>query len=210
MENRHSVRAYKTDSIEGKKRQQLNQWITSYNQESGLHIQIFYDEPTCFDTGLAHYGHFENVRNYICLVGTRGQEKLAGYYGEKLVLNAQAIGLNTCWVALTHGKSQAKLNRNEKVLCIIAIGYGQTQGVTHKSKQVSDVSNYQEGMPTWFLKGVQAALLAPTAVNQQKFYFTYKNGDVSLKVKGLGAYTKIDLGIVQYHFELGSGQRLSI
>lgn len=62
-------------------------------------------------------------------------------------------------------------------------------------------------MPDWFLAGVEAALLAATAMNQQKFYLTLKNDKVTAKA-GLGFYTKMDLGIVKYHFEVASGRRM--
>ena len=54
-------------------------------------------------------------------------------------------------------------------------------------------------------KGVEAALLAPTAVNQQKFYLTLDGNKVKAKA-GLGPCAKMDLGIVKYHFELGAGK----
>ncbi len=56
---------------------------------------------------------------------------------------------------------------------------GVNQGNSHKSKAKSDVSNASDLTPAWFNKGIDAALLAPTAVNQQKFYFKYlgKKGD---------------------------------
>ena len=65
-------------------------------------------------------------------------------------------------------------------------------------------------MPDWFRSGVEAALKAPTAMNQQKFAFGVKGGEPVAKVKGMGPYTKVDLGIVSYHFEIGSGRKLSI
>lgn len=62
-------------------------------------------------------------------------------------------------------------------------------------------------MPDWFSKGMEAALLAPTAMNQQKFYITLENGKVSAKA-GRGFYTKMDLGIVKYHFEVATGHKV--
>lgn len=206
MEERHSVRAYKNVPIEQEKRAVLNQLIAEINQAAGLHIQILYDEPTCFDTFIAHYGKFSGVKNYISLVGKKSRdldEKL-GYYGEQIVLKAQELGLNTCWVAMSHGKSKAEIGSGETERCLISIGYGATNGVPHKSKEISAVSNYKEGMPEWFLKGVKAALLAPTAINQQKFYFELdSNGNVTAK-HGLGFYAAIDLGIAKYHFAAAS------
>nr|MBQ4456441.1 nitroreductase [Clostridia bacterium] len=69
---------------------------------------------------------------------------------------------------------------------------------------LSDVSDYKAGDPDWYKNGLEAALLAPTAMNQQKFKFERKGDKVYLKTAGLGFYTKIDLGIVKYHFELVS------
>ena len=65
------------------------------------------------------------------------------------------------------------LDEGEKIACYIAIGYGETQGVGHKIKTVEQVSNISDITPLWFKKGIEAALLAPTAVNQQKFSFEY-------------------------------------
>lgn len=115
------------------------------------------------------------------------------------MLKCQELGLNTCWVAMTHGKSKAEIKRGQKLLIIIALGYGETQGVMHKSKSISELSRADE-VTEWFEKGMEAVMLAPTAVNQQKFMFELKNGTVTAKNLG-GFYSQIDLGIVKYHFE---------
>ena len=203
MKQRHSVLQYTDRVIEPEKRSALNDFIQKINQSAGLNIQIFYEEPKCFDSMMAHYGKFTDVKNYIALVGSKGDklEEALGYYGEQIVLKAQELGLNTCWVAMTHGKSKAKIDKGEKEVCLISLGYGCTNGVTHKVKSLPEVCNYRDGMPDWFLNGMEAALLAPTAMNQQKFYFELlPSGDVKA-TSGKGFYTKLDLGIVKYHFE---------
>lgn len=209
MQARHSVRQYTNAPIEAKKRAILDELIADINAEAGLHIQIFYDEPKCFDSMMAHYGKFSGVQNYIALVGKKAadlDEKL-GYYGEELVLKAQELGLNTCWVALTHGKSRAQILNGEKQVCIISLGYGQTQGVPHKDKDLKQVCNYTADKPDWFLDGVKAALLAPTAMNQQKFYFELQADGTVKAACGKGFYAKVDLGIVKYHFEAVTGKK---
>lgn len=202
MKERHSVRQYKAKKIEAEKRKVLDDLAAGINKDTGLHIQIIYDEPKCFDSMMAHYGKFSGVTNYISLVGEKsdGLDEKLGYYGEKLVLAAQELGLNTCWVAMTHGKSRAEIRKGEKEVCLISLGYGETSGVPHKSKELSEVCNAKESMPDWFAKGMEAALLAPTAMNQQKFYFE-KNGDTVKATCGRGFYTKLDLGIVKYHYD---------
>lgn len=211
IKQRHSVRQYTDAAIEKEKREALDALAEKINGKAGLHIQIFYDEPTCFNSFKAHYGKFSGVRNYIALVGKKssGLDKQLGYYGEQLAIKAQELGLNTCWVALTHGKSNAKIEKGEKQVCLISLGYGVNQGIAHKSKPINEVCNYSEDMPEWFLKGVEAALLAPTAMNQQKFFIELMpDGNVRAR-GGKGFYTKLDLGIVKYHFEAASGKSIA-
>lgn len=209
MKARHSVRQYNGKKIESGIRETLAALVNECNKENGLNIQIMFDEPKCFDSIMAHYGKFSGVENYIALVGKKGPDldEKAGYYGEKLVLKAQELGLNTCWVAMTHGKSTAQIRRDEKLACIIALGYGTTQGVTHKNKPVEQLCNCASNMPDWFSKGMEAALLAPTAMNQQKFFITLENNKVSARA-GKGFYTKMDLGIVKYHFEAATSHKV--
>ena len=97
------------------------------------------------------------------------------------------------------------VDKGEKLCVVIALGYGATQGVPHKSRPFSEVAKADGQMPDWFKNGVEAALLAPTAMNQQKFLFTLSGDKMSAKA-GRGFYTKLDLGIVKYHFELGAGK----
>ncbi len=210
MKQRHSVRQYKDIAIDPKQRAVLNELIEEINNEEGLHIQIFYDEPQCFDSMMAHYGKFTGVKNYIALVGKKSPklDETLGYYGEKIVLKMQGLGLNSCWVAMTHGKSKADICKGEKQICLIALGYGETQGVPHKNKPLQAVCNDTTNMPEWFLNGMEAALLAPTAMNQQKFFFELSSDNKINAVCGKGFYTKLDFGIVKYHFEIGSGRKI--
>lgn len=213
MEKRHSVRAYTDRKIEGEVKAKLQSFLEACNRESGLHLQLVTDEPKAFDGFMAHYGKFSGVKNYIALVGKKRADldEQCGYYGEKAVLYAQQLGLNTCWVALTYskGKSAFQAAPGEKLCMVIAIGYGQTPGSPHKSKDAAQIAKAAGAVPDWFNQGIHAALLAPTAMNQQKFTFTLDGDRVSAKA-GIGFYTKVDLGIAKYHFEIGSGKDKSV
>ena len=208
IDARHSVRAYQEKPINQETRRRLDEFAEKCNQESGLHFFIRYDDPDGFDSRLAHYGHFRNVRNYIVLAGNQrpGFDFDCGYYGEKIVLFAQQLGLNTCWAALTFNRKKVRelIPEGETMCMVIALGYGETQGSSRKSKTAGDVTEGECGQE-WFAKGVEAALKAPTAINQQKFRFSRDGEKVTLKTDGFGFYTKVDLGIVQYHFEIVSG-----
>jgi nitroreductase len=215
IEARHSVRAYKEQSLTEEIVRVLEEQIAILNDEGQLHIQLILNEPKAFQGTLAKYGKFRGVTNYIVMAGKKSEDldERVGYYGEHLVLLAQTLGLNTCWVGLSYSKVPGTyvLDEGEKIACYIAIGYGETQGVGHKIKTVEQVSNASDITPSWFKKGVEAALLAPTAVNQQKFSFEYVGMENSrhkiLAKRGFSliGYTQMDLGIAKYHFEIGAG-----
>ena len=211
IKERHSVRHYTDQPIEPEKNDRLNQLVAEYNAISGLHIQFITGEPRSFgESLLARYGKFSGVTNYFAMIGKKSDflDETIGYYGEKLVLEAQMMGLNTCWVGLSYKKISSVLNiaSDEKLVCLISVGYGATQGVDHKRKRPNKVSKTDvKSAPQWYKQGIGCALLAPTAINQQKFKFELKPGNIVSVKAGWGPYSKVDLGIVKYHFEIGAG-----
>lgn len=208
MRRRHSVRRYIDKPLNTETVDALKAEIDACNRESGLLMQLFTDEPEAFAAEKPSYGSFKGCRNYLVLVGKPGMEEQIGYYGERVVLKATELGVQSCWVALTYKKAKVKetLPDGYKRYMVIALGYGETEGVPHRGKTVSDISDYKEGDPDWYRDGLEAALLAPTAVNQQKFRFT-RNGERARVTPGrFGFHTKVDLGIVKYHFEAVAGK----
>lgn len=212
---RHSVRKYIDKEIPADIVTALQDKIAEYNKAGNLNIQLVMNETRAF-TGMLSYGTFSGVKNYFVMVGKKGDglDERVGYYGEQLVLLSQTLGLNTCWVGLSYRKVPEAYNvgKDEKLACMIALGYGETQGVSHKIKTVEQVSNASDLTPAWFKRGVEAALLAPTAVNQQKFSFEYvgmsNNRHQVRAKKGISmiGYTQMDLGIAKLHFEIGAGK----
>jgi nitroreductase len=217
IQARHSVRAYKDQPVTDENVRLLQEQIDAVNREGQLHIQLIRNEPRAFQGTLAKYGKFRGVTDYLVMAGVKADDldERIGYYGEQLVLFAQTIGLNTCWVGLSYSKIPGTyaLNDGEVILAYIAIGYGETQGVSHKIKRIDQVSNVTDLTPGWFRRGVEAALLAPTAVNQQKFSFEYLPAADGLPARvvakrhfSLIGYTHIDLGIAKCHFEIAAGK----
>ena len=211
IRERHSVRNYLDKEIEEEKVDVINKLISEINAKENLNIQFILNDKEIFDEFILHYGRLKNCKNYIALIGKNDKllDEKMGYFGEQIVLKAQELGLNTCWVAGTYKKSsvKAKINDHEKLVCVIAIGYGKTSGNERKSKTIEDVSDSKE-YPSWYKRGVEFALLAPTAMNEQKFKFEYMGDDAVKVIPGRGVFTKIDLGIVKYHFELGANQKI--
>jgi nitroreductase len=216
IQARHSVRAYQGRPLTDADAQALQEKIDEVNRIGRLHIQLIRNEPKAFLGPFARYGKFRGVTDYLVMAGVKADDldERIGYYGEQLVLFAQSIGLNTCWVGLSYTKipNTYVLNEGEAIQAYISIGYGATQGVSHKIKRIDQVSNVSDSTPDWFRRGVEAALLAPTAINQQKFSFEYMGmteGRHLVRAKkgfSLVGYTHMDLGIAKYHFEIAAGK----
>lgn len=213
MRERHSVRRYAETPIEDDLCASIEKVIQQCNSAGDLNIQFIKNDEECFKSFLARYGKFSNVRNYLVMVGKATDadlEEKVGYYGQKLVLAAQSRGLNTCWVGGTFskGKCKAKISPGEKLVCVIAIGHGENKGLPHTGKDMNRLCDVPEDkMPDWFKLGVEAAMLAPTAMNQQKFMISLQEGEPVIST-GRGFFTRVDLGIVRYSFEAASGHEI--
>lgn len=213
IKERHSVRSYLADKkIEPEKIQRVKDAIEQINSvNTALSFRLVTEEPRAFGGRWASYGNFKGVSNYIVIAGNK--EKTVdfdcGRKGEELVLLIQHIGMNTCWVGLTYKKIEGafEIGKNDSIRCVIAFGYGEdATGRSHKIKTPEQVSNIEESSPSWFKKGIEMALLAPTAVNQQKFFFKYMGEDTvkAIHRTSLIGYSRIDLGIAATHFLIGA------
>ncbi len=208
IKKRHSVRNYLDKKIEAEKILQLKEKISELNIEGNLHLQFVEEAGNTFNRILSKAMGLGSAPSVIACVGPEDAtlDERVGYYGEQLVLFAQQLGLNTCWAGTFNRKNveaTVGVDEGERLVIVIAIGYGKTQGKDgRKSKSVDQVVPSFSERPDWFLTGVEMALLAPTAINQQKFEISCQSGEVQIKDKG-GILSKIDLGIVKYHFEAG-------
>lgn len=207
---RHSVRVYKEQEIEAAKIEELKQLIDECNKEGNLHLQFVEHAGNTLKKLFNKASGLGTAPSLIACIGPDDDtlDERIGYYGQKIVLYAQLMGLNTCWVGTFNKKENDDLvGDGEKYPISIAIGYGETNGHTRKSKTREDVIEGKGEKPDWFYAGVDAALLAPTAINQQKFKIALDGDKVTITDKG-GILSKVDLGIVKYNFEVGSGKTL--
>ena len=214
LRGRHSVRQYVDKPLPANVLEALGAEAEACNRAADLHIQLIANEPQAFAGAMARYGKFSGVANYFALVGKKAPDldERFGYYGERLAIRAQELGLNTCWVALTFskGKCAARVDAGEKLGLVIALGYGATQGGPRPSKPMEALCALGATTPDWFKAGMEAAMLAPTAMNQQKFFLELADAAAEppvVRAKPIGGfYSKVDLGIVKYHFEVGAGR----
>lgn len=206
VRSRHSVRNYQDKRIEKEQIISINKRIEELNKEGNIHLQFVEDSSSTFSKLFNKAVGLGSAPSVIACVGPDDDtlDERIGYYGQKLVIYAQQLGLNTCWVGTFNRKKiPVEISDGERLVIAIAIGYGQTQGKQRKTKTADEVVIDLKDVPDWFHAGVEAALLAPTAINQQKFEIIYKeNDEVEFKDLG-GVLSKIDIGIVKCNFEIG-------
>lgn len=209
MEKRHTVRKYLDKPLDMDLIGLLNDRIERNNCVYNLTFKLITNNSDGLSS-LARLMSNNSVQNYIILAGKDNSDldKKIGYCGADLILYAQSLGLNTWWCGgMFNGKNALKHldNKAVRVNGVIAIGYGKTQGVPHKSKTAGQVSHFKGDAPGWFKSGIKALLLAPSALNRQPYIVNGEGNRVSLKVKN-GTFSQVDLGIGKYFFELGAGK----
>lgn len=205
MHERHTVRRYTDKVLPREIIEMLDARVDENNSRFGLSIRLITNSAD----GLNLFAKLaaKGVKNYFVLAADGGEnaaERL-GYSSADLMLYAQTLGLNTWYIGGTFDHGVSKYADGKKVIGIVAVGFGENGGVPHKSKSAEQVSHYDGEVPDWFASGIEAALLAPTAMNCQGFKL-FGNGNSVRLEKCSVMFTPADRGIVKFHFELGAGK----
>ena len=205
MKARHMVRKYTDKAIPADIAAKLNERVKQDNEQYGLSIKLMINDGSAVP-GVIKLILAKGVNKFFIMAGPKGADERLGYCGADLMLYAQTLGLNTWWVGGTYNrKGAAEKSEGATPVGIIAVGYGQTQGVPHKTKTADAVSSYVGDVPDWFKEGVDAALLAQTALAKQAFILKGEGGTVHIDCDN-GIFSGVDTGLVKYHFELGAGK----
>lgn len=217
---RKSRRTYLQSSIDKDKINKIEEFIKQYNHLSGLSIKFAEDGSTSFNGLRKSYGMFKNVRSVIILKGNRNDVHLkekTGYYGELLILEATKLELGTCWVGATFDKKDKifNLEESEELICIITIGNVAPETsvkenlihkVTHRKYRALEYfyNSDTNELPQWFIEGIRAIQIAPSANNRQAYRVEYKKDKATIKIEEKSVYDLIDLGIAKAHFEIAA------
>lgn len=214
IRERHSVREYDGKPLSRAEFDALIAVVGECARESGLDIQLVGDNPEVFNV-IACFGLIRGCRTYVAFViddaearGVAADEAI-GYWGQKIVLAAQDMGFNTCWCALcSRKKSHAVVAPGKKIRLIIAVGHGKTQGFSRKTKSVEALSSVEcAKAPAWFAAAMQAAQLAPTAMNNQNFKIALLSDGKTVRIDApQSGLNVIDEGIVRCNFEIAANE----
>ena len=177
---------------------------------------------------IGSYGKIKGAPAFIAFIGDMNSpfvQEEVGYTGEGIILEATALGLNTCWVAgFFRPESVASLveiGSKERILAVTPVGYARKFesleeklmtgfGRTHKrlpvSKLVSGLG--KEKLPDWVRASLEAARLAPSAVNRQPWGFNVEDDGITVFVRTSGpefnVSKRLDCGIAMLHIEVAA------
>ena len=183
-------------------------------RESGLDIQLVGDNPEVFNV-IARFGLIRGATrmSHSWLMMPRRAAwpptRPLAIGGQKIVLAAQDMGFNTCWCALcSRKKSRAVVAPGKKIRLIIAVGHGKTQGFSRKTKSVEALSSVEcAKAPAWFAAAMEAAQLAPTAMNNQNFKIMLLSDGKTVRIDApQSGLNVIDEGIVRCNFEIAANE----
>lgn len=217
MGARHAVRDYTDEPIGDAELDALRMAVAQANADGGLDIQLVHDDKDALGGCPTHYGRFRNVRYCIALIGRDDDpdalDEKVGYWGERLALEAVRLGLDTGWVVLHEtGEHEGHwtIGEGERMPAAIAVGHGARAGRPHRSKPVEELGTLESGSfadaPDWFVHGLEAVQLAPSALGKQPFRFTLLDDGRTVRAEALdGVQAHICLGVARLHFELGTG-----
>lgn len=189
------------------------------NTVQGIHLEHFEDSKKMFSQMNILYGSFRNVKNVVLLRADRNDENAKekiGYYGEEFMLGLTALGLGASWVALNFDKSRAQYDTDtHELIAVIVFGHVEEEktdveismyNLLHKKPhELTDVFVIDVQPQPWLLGGMAAVLKAPTAINKMKPRFRVLAGIVEVRIDDDFYLDRVDLGIVKFHFEIGSG-----
>ena len=223
IRHRTSRRTYEKEPIDSDQLHAINQVITNINIESGLRFELLEDTNQFLKGFKKSYGMFKNVQTIIALVGNKESipniQMQIGYHGQFLMLECVSLGLGTCWIGGTYDKKATKnalhVSKQEELYAVISVGKVSEEKTVKeklisrlgKNKQTIDslLLEKEEPIPMWVQSGLEAARLAPSAVNGKPIGYTYLNKTVKgFITKKNHNFELLDLGISLAHFELGA------
>jgi hypothetical protein len=226
---RRSRRQFDSSPLDPYALERLDTVCKSFRPFTGVRaVLVNHAADTVFKGIVSHYGKIKGAPAFIAFIGNMEDpnvhEKL-GYTGEGIVLEATALKLGTCWVGVSfHAELASRLaliKKDEKVLALTPVGYTREIwsleekimtgfGRTHKRKPVEKLlkGERETSLPEWVQAALEAARVAPSAINRQPWRFSIARSSITISVDNLkdtlNISKRLDCGIAMLHIELAS------
>lgn len=222
MKARVSRRAFLGEPVDADVAERLLELMLEINREEGLNFRFIENGGAAFEGLSRSYGMFSGVRSVMVLSGRPDdpeRKEKVGYFGERLVLEATAYGLGTCWVAGTFDRHSPALGvpEGDELECVIPVGKARGEAslrerIIHRMTQgrellPEDIVDSDGELPQRVREGLEAVLSAPSAKNGRPVRFTWRQGRLSAAIPDTYHMQWVDLGIAKFHFELAAGGR---
>ncbi|HBV98946.1 MAG: nitroreductase [Peptococcaceae bacterium BICA1-7] len=223
---RRSRRRFDSRPIETALAERLDSMCRKFRPFPGARAVLVNQPPDrIFKGAVGHYGSIKGAPAFIAFIGESGDPHVnekVGYTGEGIILEATALGLATCWVgALFRPEQAANLTgaeKNEKVLAVSPVGWASKDqtleerimsgfGRNHRRRPLAEMTGGLEegGRPRWMRAALEAARLAPSAVNRQPWQFGLDEGGITVSVDSpkdsYNISRRLDCGIAMLHLE---------
>ena len=174
------------------------------------------------------FGKVKGTPAFIAFIGNMDDpfvHEEVGYTGEGIILEATALGLNTCWVGGFFRPeivaSLVEVNNKERVLAVTPVGYALESesweeklmtgfGRSHNRLLISELVGGlpREKWPDWVKICLKAARLAPSAANRQPWGFDVQDDGITVFVRTGGpefnVSKRLDCGIAMLHLEVAT------
>lgn len=229
IKQRRSRRQFGPRPLESKTLAQTNSICNDFQPFTGARAVFVTDKPeTVFKGAIGPYGKIKNAPAFVAFIGNMENPNVqehVGYTGEGIILEAETMNLATCWVAGFFRRkiveSLIRIGNNERVMAITPIGYAAKRqsleerlmtgfGLSHKRKKLSGlVTGLDESeWPNWIKLALEAARLAPSAVNRQPWRFKVEPDSVTVSVNTIGREyglsKRLCCGIAMLHIEVAA------
>jgi nitroreductase len=177
---------------------------------------------------LGAYGKVKGAPAFVAFIGQMQHpnvQEMVGYTGQAVVLEATALGVGTCWVGGFFRPEAAgvlaRTGPGERVLAVTPVGFPAVKA-GFEEKLMAGFGRHSRRQPVeklvtalppgrwqaWQLAAVEAARLAPSAVNRQPWRFAVENRAITISTAGGGVETvvsrRLDCGIAMLNLEVGA------
>ncbi|MFC1920377.1 nitroreductase family protein [Chloroflexota bacterium] len=231
IEKRRSRRRYIEENLKSSQLKRIQSLCNDFQPFPSARAVLVKESPDDVFKGIiGSYGLIRGAKSFIAFIGNVRSpyvQEQVGYTGEGIMLQAEVMNLNTCWVGGFFRRdmvsSLVDMEKNEQVFAITPIGYAVEEptfgeklitgfGWTHKRKPLSKmvIGLKDTEWPEWMKSSLQAARLAPSAVNRQPWRFIADEKSITVAVndKSLKRETQIskrlDCGIAMLHIEVAA------
>ena len=183
---------------------------------------------TVFKGAIGSYGKIKGAPAFCAFIGDMDSPNVyeqVGYTGEGIILEAESLNLGTSWVAGFFRPevviSLIKIRESERVVSVTPIGYAAKLpsleeramtgfGLTHRRKPLSGLTTglKESEWPQWIKLALEAARLAPSAVNRQPWIFQVEPNSITISINTrgpeYGLSKRLCCGIAMLHIEVAA------